>query len=194
MDSGAKGVGRVAAPPTGAHEGTPPGKPSIVCGAQKGRKGAPQSGPLPLLRHVNALLSPLLVLDTNVVLDWLLFADPRAAPIAVAIASGGARWIASPAMRAELDRVLKRGVASRPGHDTDAVMTTFDRWAVRAEQVPGPTPHSLRCADRDDQMFVDLALHSRASALISRDRAVLRLARAAAPHGLRIVVPERWAG
>jgi predicted nucleic acid-binding protein len=52
--------------------------------------------------------------------------------------------------------------------------------------------HRLRCTDPDDQMFVDLALEAGARWLVSRDRAVLRLARPALPLGLAIVAPERW--
>jgi predicted nucleic acid-binding protein len=172
--------------------GTPPGKPSIVCGPQTGRKGAQQSGPSAPLTASSALALPLLVLDTNVVLDWLLFADPRVAAVGAAVVAGHARWIASAAMRAELERVLRRGLRSRPGHAIDVVLAAFDRWVVMAEVSAGPSPFQLRCTDADDQMFVDLALRMRASALISRDRAVLRLARAGIPHGLRIVVPEHW--
>jgi predicted nucleic acid-binding protein len=50
----------------------------------------------------------------------------------------------------------------------------------------------LRCTDPDDQKFIDAAIVS-AQWLISRDRAVLKLARRAAALGLRIVTPERWA-
>jgi predicted nucleic acid-binding protein len=143
---------------------------------------------------LSAVSFPSLVLDTNVVLDWLLFADPRVAPLAAAVTAGRVRWVASAAMRVELDRVLKRGIASRPGHATDTVMMAFDRWAAGLEPASATIPPSLRCSDEDDQMFVDLALQARASALISRDRAVLRLARAAKALGLAIVVPERWQG
>jgi uncharacterized protein len=141
---------------------------------------------------VSTPILPPLVLDTNVVLDWLLFADPRAAAVADAVTSGRVRWIASAPMREELERVLRRGIATRPGHATDAILTAFDRWVGRVEAASDPARFSIRCADVDDQKFIDLALAMRASALISRDRAVLRLARAAAPHGLRIVVPEDW--
>ena len=42
----------------------------------------------------------MIVLDTNVVLDWLLFNDPSSAHFAKAIAECGLRWVASQAMRA----------------------------------------------------------------------------------------------
>jgi hypothetical protein len=47
-----------------------------------------------------------LVLDTNIVLDLLVFADPAVRPLPPLLASGALRWIAAPAMRVELERVL----------------------------------------------------------------------------------------
>lgn len=155
------------------------------------RTNGPQGRPQ-FTSVVSPSLSPSLVIDTNVVLDWLLFDDPRARALADAVTARRVRWMASLAMRTEIERVLARGIASRPGHATDAIVESFDRWAVRVDQASGPLSRSLRCSDGDDQKFIDLALQANASALISRDRAVLRLARAAAPLGLRIVVPERW--
>src|SRR5262245_42733415 len=49
---------------------------------------------------------PTLVLDTNVVLDWLLFADPGVAAMAAAIEAGSVRWLACAAMREEFERTL----------------------------------------------------------------------------------------
>ena len=141
---------------------------------------------------VSFAVSPLIVIDTNVVLDWLLFDDPRVALVSGAVTSGRARWIASTSMRDELDHVLRRGIPSRQGHPTDAVVAAFDRWSTIVEAATGAFTPSLRCSDVDDQKFIDLAIQQRASVLVSRDRAVLRLARAAAPIGLRIVIPERW--
>ena len=53
-----------------------------------------------------------IVLDTNVVLDWLLFNDPSSNLFAAAIARREVRWAASPAMRDELVEVLRRGLAT----------------------------------------------------------------------------------
>jgi hypothetical protein len=46
---------------------------------------------------------PRIVLDTNVVLDWLLFDDPSVEDLACAIQDDAIRWLACPQMRAELD-------------------------------------------------------------------------------------------
>ena len=50
----------------------------------------------------------------------------------------------------------------------------------------------MRCTDRDDQKFIDLALHSRACWLLSHDKAVLRLPKQARRLGLTILPPVRW--
>jgi len=135
---------------------------------------------------------PIVVLDTNVVLDWLLFDDARCRHLADAIASGALRWIASAPMRAELDHVLARGIASaRAGHP-DRVRDGWERWSITVEAARRPSPPALRCTDADDQKFIDLALESGAAALLSRDRAVLKLARRAATHGLTIASGAAW--
>ena len=113
------------------------------------------------------------------------------APLGAAIQSGHLRWLASAAMRAELERVLARGVGAAWNPDHGAVMATFDRLASRAE--PGPLPQpGLRCTDPTDQVFIDLAISARAQWLFSRDRALLRLARRARALGVIVTRPADW--
>jgi predicted nucleic acid-binding protein len=136
---------------------------------------------------------PAIVLDTNVVLDWLLFSDPSSASVTAAITQGHVRWLATAAMRAELSDVLGRGLAAERDADLGQL---FRNWDAHAQMVADPEPPpgaaALRCRDPDDQKFIDLALVMGARWLLSRDRAVLRLARKAAAHRLCISVPERW--
>ena len=72
---------------------------------------------------------PLLVLDTNVVLDWLYFADPACSQLAGAISGRQVRWIASPAMRDEIEHVLRRGIHAPPTANTASIMEAWDTWA-----------------------------------------------------------------
>jgi predicted nucleic acid-binding protein len=74
-----------------------------------------------------------LVLDTNIVLDLLVFADPAARPLAAAFALRKLEWLATAAMREELDGVLgypqimaRLALASRAPAD---VLESFDRQA-----------------------------------------------------------------
>lgn len=133
---------------------------------------------------------PLLVLDTNVVLDWLVFRDASAVPLGAALAGGQVRWLATAAMRDELTTVLARGGFERWQPEPAAVMATWDRIATPAEPAP-PAPGWV-CTDRDDQKFLDLAVHARATALLTRDRALLSFARRALPTGLWIGPATAW--
>lgn len=135
---------------------------------------------------------PLLVLDTNVVLDWLYFADPGCESLALALRSRQVRWIATAAMRDEIEHVLKRGIGARRPVDSTAVLEGWDRWALMATPTDGPLSATLRCTDPDDQKFIDLALRAGAASLLTRDRAVLKLARRARAHGLQIQTTLAW--
>lgn len=132
------------------------------------------------------------VLDTNVVLDWLVFSNPHCAPLIQAIEKRHLRWLVTEPMRDELAHVLGRGVVDAWSPDKKRL---WESWHLLSEMVPPSIAlgeaNRLRCTDPDDQKFVDLALSS-AQWLISRDRAVLKLARRAERLGLRVTTPERW--
>lgn len=133
---------------------------------------------------------PSVVLDTNVLLDWLVFRDPSTAALANAIAAGRLRWLASAAMRREFDQVLGRPALASWQPDAAAAAGAWDRYAVLAGVEP--PPGLLRCTDPDDQVFIDLALHARAAWLLTRDRALLALAKRARPWGLLVQAPTAW--
>ncbi len=116
---------------------------------------------------------PRLVIDTNWLLDLWVFDDPRAQPLRAALEAGELRWMATRHMRAEFERVLGYpAVAKRLQADSRepvALLAEFDlrvEWADAAPRAP------VRCADPDDQVFIDLALQQGAM-LLSKDRAVL---------------------
>jgi len=131
------------------------------------------------------------VLDTNATLDWLVFHDGRMAALAAAIEGGQVQWIASARMREELAHVLSHPRLLRWQPDVAAVLAHFDGHAQMAP-APAPAPPGLRCSDETDQVFIDLALACGATWLVSHDKAVRRLARAAARRGLRILPPGGW--
>jgi uncharacterized protein len=136
---------------------------------------------------------PRIVLDTNAVLDWLYFRDPRCTALAEAVGAGRVHWIASAAMRDEIEHVLARGsLGDRWPEGAASVRDGWQRWATTVDADPPASPAALRCSDVDDQKFIDLALAVRAVALLSADRAVLRLARRASAWGLAITTVERW--
>ena len=122
-----------------------------------------------------------------------MFERPSLGPIGRAIVEGDVRWIVSAALRLEFALVVERGIRGWPA-DPAALLAAWDRWStVRDPRPSGLRPGRLRCTDASDQKFIDLAVATRATALLSRDRAVLKVARRAREHGLAIITPERWA-
>lgn len=134
-----------------------------------------------------------LVLDTNVVLDWLVFQDQRIAPLSGALESGTIRWVSCPRMREELKRTLAYPALSKWKPDSERTLTLFDRWSLQAPDPASPQASPLLCSDPDDQVFLELGLAIRADWLLTRDRAVLKLKARALRQGLRIGTPEAWA-
>jgi predicted nucleic acid-binding protein len=145
----------------------------------------------------DGLCAPPCVLDTNVVLDWLVFEEPSGLALGAAIMQEELRWLVTPPMQAELVEVLAR-LRSHP---------PLQRWQSRerpalamlaawAQPTPAPAPlpphRQARCSDPDDQIFIDLAVAHGAPWLFTRDRAVLRLARRLHAWGVAVVTPARW--
>lgn len=137
--------------------------------------------------------APSVVLDTNVILDWLVFRNPVRVELSRQIESGEVRWLVSTDTRNELAHVLRRGIGAGFFPDVESIWSTWDRLAVTVEAAPlFGSASRMRCTDPDDQKFIDLALTHGARWLLSRDRAVLKLAKRCVPLGLHVLTPERW--
>ena len=134
------------------------------------------------------------VLDTNVVLDLLVFGDVRAQPLREALQAGRLLAITSDATLFELEDVLGRAFVAPWGIPGELVLASLRGWG---ETVAGagvsPAPPAPRCRDADDQKFIDLAVATGARWLISHDRALLALAKRARLRGLEILTPQAWA-
>lgn len=136
---------------------------------------------------------PAIVIDTQVLMDWLVFRDARVQALTTAVTGGALRWLVAPAMRDEIRHVLGRGVAASFAPDLGFIEAQFDAHALAVDAPPAQPPASrLVCRDPDDQKFIDLALAAGARWLVSRDKAVLALAKRARPRSLLIVKPEHW--
>mgnify|MGYP001809901419 FL=1 len=132
---------------------------------------------------------PLAVIDTQLLLDWLVFADPGAQAWAARIEAGEITWMACPAMRREFAHMASHPRFERWQPDSERVLSIFDRWALFLDD-PAATHPLLRCRDADDQVFIDLALQHGARWLFTRDKALLALARRARRLGLEILKPS----
>lgn len=116
------------------------------------------------------------VLDTNVVLDCFVFRDPGVSVILAALRDRSARLVTDSACTSELERVL--GYA-RLRLDLDArraLMAEYRGLATPFDGLPKSTPLPV-CRDADDQKFLALARDAEADFLITKDHALLMLAK-----------------
>jgi predicted nucleic acid-binding protein len=126
---------------------------------------------------------PIVILDTNIVLDLFLFQDPRTAPLREQLQSGQLDWRATQRMRNELERVLTyTHIAAKLafyGKTAAKILVDFDHHARLIEAPSTKAPHT--CKDADDQVFIDLACHlasvepKHTIQLISKDKAILSM-------------------
>lgn len=133
-----------------------------------------------------------MVLDTNVVLDWLVFRDPRVQPLARVIEEGAAEVLTTVECTAELARVLAYPNLALTAERQTEILAAYAR-ASRPWPVPVDSPTLPQCRDPDDQKFLELAAAAGAGWLFTRDLALLELARRAS-CGFRIARPEEALG
>ena len=134
------------------------------------------------------------IVDTNVVIDWLMFNDPYMNPMRERVADGRLIVLTH---RPALDE-LKRVLAYRQLKlSVDRQHEIFDQYRQLTTVVTLPNGASLknlmmpggfpRCRDRDDEHFIALAYHQKIDALVSRDNAVFGLKVRAKAFGLTIL-------
>jgi putative PIN family toxin of toxin-antitoxin system len=132
------------------------------------------------------------VLDSNVWIDILVFDDPHTRPIAAALESGALAALIDTRCLAELAYVLDYPQFAHRQVDKAAALAVVARLARMVEPAePAEDARPLpQCKDRDDQKFLELAHATQADWLVSKDRAVLKLAkRIARDFGFQIAQP-----
>lgn len=120
---------------------------------------------------------PILILDTNIVLDVFVFNDAAAQPIRDRLVARSLDWIATTPMRIELERVLGYPqIVPRLAFYALSAGDVLAHFDAHARLVSVPAKASVTCRDADDQMFIDLAVAYR-STLLSKDKAVTSMAK-----------------
>jgi putative PIN family toxin of toxin-antitoxin system len=126
------------------------------------------------------------VIDTNVLLDFWVFDDARAAPLRRAVESGEVGALRSGPSVDEFSDVLGRPVFGVSNERRCTILRHWDRLATPIERVHAAP---FACSDPNDQKFLDLALTAGADWLVTKDKALLKLARRAQRDGLQILDP-----
>lgn len=137
-----------------------------------------------------------IVIDTNVCLDLFVFRDPRWAALLTALKDGSVKAVTRDDCRMEWLIVLRYphlplDEESRPraAAEFDALVECLPPEQLpRREDIPLPV-----CKDPDDQKFLELSRDANAALLITKDKALLKLARRTARAGLfAIIPPDKW--
>jgi putative PIN family toxin of toxin-antitoxin system len=140
---------------------------------------------------------PRIVLDTNVCLDLFVFGDSLSSHVLAALRSGAVQAVTREDCREEWHRVLHYPQLPIDDRLRPAFRDAFDAWIQllppEASMVSGDDARLPRCADPDDQKFLELALASGASWLLSKDKELLKLDRRTRGAGLfAIRLPQLW--
>jgi len=129
---------------------------------------------------------PVVVIDTNVVLDLWLYQDPATPALRQALAQGEVTWLATQVMRDELERVLAYPhIAARLALGQQTAADVLAQFDAHAQLMPVAAKCQFVCKDGDDQKFIDLAAAHQAQ-LISKDKAVLTMRNRMARLGVTV--------
>jgi putative PIN family toxin of toxin-antitoxin system len=133
-----------------------------------------------------------IVLDTNVCLDLFVFHDPRRSALLAAIESGAVEAITRADCREEYLVVLHYKHLPLDDDSRPLSAARFDQLI----KVVAPPVSGIRlpvCSDRDDQKFLELARDANADILLTKDKALLKLARKLTKAGMfKVMLPEAW--
>ena len=133
-----------------------------------------------------------LVLDTNVLLDLFVFHDPRWSALLDLLNSGAIHGVTRADCRREWLYVLHYPYLPLDDGTRQVATAEFDRLIQMSSAPTGAAPLPV-CSDRDDQKFLELARDAQACVLVTKDKALLKLARRTAKAGMfRILTPQAW--
>ena len=132
------------------------------------------------------------VLDTNVLVSLYVFADDRFAKLRTRIESGEWQALTDDACFNEFRRVLAYPMFALADAGQRRALDAYDKSVTRlagCESRQTAIASLPRCRDPDDQKFLELARAARADMLVSKDKALLALARKSVRLGFRIAAP-----
>jgi putative PIN family toxin of toxin-antitoxin system len=135
-----------------------------------------------------------LVLDTNIALDWLVFADASCRGLDRAVEKRSVEVVVNVLAIEEMRRVLAYPQFSLDPSAQAKLLARYQSLASNASMPPEFSRDNLllpagfpRCRDRDDDHFLALAYHVKADALVTRDKQILALARRAAKFDVQVL-------
>ena len=132
------------------------------------------------------------VIDTNVCLDLFVFNDPRWSKLVDAIERGEIEAVTRSDCRDEYNIVLHYKHLPLDDDSRPLAAARFDQMI----KVVAPPDNGIKlpvCSDKADQKFLEIARDAGAEVLITKDKALLKLARRLAREGMfKVMQPEKW--
>jgi putative PIN family toxin of toxin-antitoxin system len=135
--------------------------------------------------------APRFVLDTNVCLDVFVFGDSSCASLHAAVCAREIELVTREDCYAEWQAVLTYPQLALTDEQRTQAARAFDACVhlIQPSEAFAGDVVLPRCRDRDDQKFLELALQAAAVALLTRDDALLKLARRTQRDGLFLILP-----
>ena len=130
-------------------------------------------------------MKPRLVLDTNVILDLLVFKDPSTEPIRLMLDAKIVDAVRSEASMLELVDVIQRPIFKLSQQEQKMIPQAWESLTRLLENTAIESAPFI-CRDLDDQIFLDMAYSIRPAVLFSKDLRVLELRVSAKGHGVEI--------
>jgi len=130
-------------------------------------------------------MKPRLVLDTNVILDLLVFKDPSTEPVQVVLDAKLVEAVRTEASMLELMDVIQRPNFKLSKEQQQIILK---QWESSSRLLDNSAIESapFTCRDPDDQVFIDMAFSIRPALVLSKDLRVLELGAIAQRHGVEI--------
>ena len=130
-------------------------------------------------------MKPRLVLDTNVILDLLVFQDPAAEVIQMVLDAKLMEAVRTEASMLELMDVIQRPNFKLSKEQQQIILKQWES-SSRLLENSAIEPAPFTCRDPDDQVFINMAYSLRPALLLSKDLRVLELQAIAKHHGVDI--------
>jgi len=139
------------------------------------------------------------VLDTNVVIDWLVFDHPYLKAFRELVGARQIRVLTHPLVAAEFARVLAYPELKLSADRRTRILERYraltleasiiEPFAIGDWKLPAGFPS---CRDRDDDLFLAFAYHSRAAALVTRDKVLLKMRKKVRKFGVVILDVQQF--
>lgn len=138
-------------------------------------------------------------LDTNIVLDWLVFHAPYTEQLQDAVIRQRVTIVTHEPAIDELRRVVTYPQCKLAEEAQREVLARYERLSRKVDMPAEFTRENLllptgfpRCRDGDDQHFLALAYHAKADGLVSKDKLLLKLRKKAARFGVALLTPQEF--